>query len=71
MDDNVYVYVVDLPTGIHEMVTPCPDGYTVYLDSSDCHEDRMKHYAHALGHIIRNDHKNGNVQEIEFELHRR
>lgn len=71
MDDNVYVYMVDLPNGIHEMVTPCPDGYTVYLDSSDCHEDRLRHYAHALCHIDGNDHKEGDVQVIESKLHRR
>lgn len=69
MDDNVYVYVVDLPTGIHEMVAPCPDGYTVYLDSSDCHEDRMRHYAHALRHINGNDHKEYDVQKIEYMSH--
>ena len=69
MDDNVYVYVVDLPTGIHEMVTPCPDGYTIYLDISDSDNGRMLHYKHALKHIKRNDHVSEDIQDIESKTH--
>lgn len=67
--DNIYTYIVDMPHTIDEMVTPCFDGYTVYLNARLAYDDRLKAYEHALGHIRRNDWEKENVQEIEMEAH--
>lgn len=67
--DNVYIYLVDLPDRIDEMVTPCADGYTVYLNARLSYSGRVRAYHHAMTHIGRNDWKRDNVQEIEKEAH--
>ena len=69
--DNVYVYLTDLPDGIHEVVTPCSDGYTVYIDSALDQEHRVRAYNHAMGHIKENDFEKSDVNQIEYEAHRR
>ncbi len=66
--DDVFVYLVDLPDGIHEMVTPCCDGYTVYIDSKLTDAERTKAYLHALEHIKRSDFEKDDVQRIESEV---
>jgi hypothetical protein len=66
--DDIFVYLVDLPDGIHEMVTPCCDGYTVYIDLKLNDKQRRKEYLHALDHIRRNDFEKENVQIIESEV---
>ena len=55
--DDVFVYFMKLPDGIDEFVTPCSDGFTVYIDSSLDDRHRRKAYAHAIGHI----------KEMDFE----
>ena len=56
VDENyVYVYLVDMPPQTHEMVTPCADGYTVYIDASLDDKHRMEAYEHALRHIENGD----------------
>ena len=42
--DNIYVYVVPLPPCIREMVTPCSDGYTIYLADRLHRVDMLKAY---------------------------
>ena len=69
MTEGIYVYITDLPPGINEMVAPCADGYSVYLDAKDTHEQRQKSYAHALRHIAGNDFEKTDVQQIEHEAH--
>lgn len=66
---EVYVYIVDLPDRVDEMVTPCIDGYTVYLNARLTYAGRVRAYHHALRHIERNDFERANVQEIETETH--
>lgn len=66
---DVFVYYVDLPPGIHEIVTPCADGYTVYLNIQDDLPQRMKSLHHAMEHIRRNDFSKEDVQAIEHECH--
>lgn len=66
--DDIFVYLVNLPDGIHEMVTPCCDGFTVYIDSKLTCTERQKAYLHALDHIKRNDFEKENVQEIEANV---
>lgn len=68
--DEVYVYLVDLPSGINEMVTPCADGdYTVYLSARLDNAHRQRAYEHALKHIRNNDFQKTDVQQIEAEAH--
>ena len=67
--NDVFLYYADLPPGIHEMVCPCPDGYTIYLSTADNVETQRMSYAHALSHIQGNDFEKENVQEIEASAH--
>ena len=70
MDENIYTYLVDLPDGINEMITPCADGYTVYIDARLDMAHRRKAYRHAMKHVLGNDFDKTNVQEIEYEAHK-
>lgn len=65
---DAFVYYTDLPDGINEMVSPCLDGYNIYIDKDLTHEDAIKAYEHALSHI-REDFHGGDVQEIEYRAH--
>ena len=51
------------------MVTPCLDGYTVYLNARLSYSGRVRAYHHAIRHIERNDFEAENVQKIEEEAH--
>lgn len=66
---EVYVYIVDLPDRVDEMVTPCIDGYTVYLNARLTYAGRVRAYHHAMRHIERNDFEGFDIQEIETETH--
>ena len=66
---NIYSYLIDLPQGVHEMVTPCMDGFTIYIDAGLSYEQRMKAYRHAMWHILHDDFSRSDVQEIETEAH--
>lgn len=63
--DNIYTYVIDLPPGIDEMVTPCLDGYTIYLADRLDQRGRQKAFDHAMRHVWNDDFSKTNVQEIE------
>lgn len=67
--DNIFTYFVKLPEGIDEVVMPCLDGYTIYIDESLCGEQRIKAYNHALHHINNHDFEKHDVQLIEAEAH--
>ena len=67
---EVYVYIVDLPDRVDEMVAPCLDGYTVYISSRLSYTGRVRAYCHALQHIERNDFDMDDVQRIELEAHK-
>lgn len=66
---NVYVYVTKLPPRVYEMVTPCYDGYTVYLSDVLDLPHLRRAYNHALRHIYHDDLDKTNVQDIEKEAH--
>jgi hypothetical protein len=66
---DVFVYIVDLPDRVDEMVTPCIDGYTIYLNAKLTYSGRVKAYMHALEHVRRNDWSKECVQQIEMEGH--
>ncbi len=67
--DDIYVYIVDMPTSAAEMIMPCNGGYTIYLNARLSYQDRVKAYLHAIGHVERNDFEKGDVQKIEMEAH--
>lgn len=67
--DDVYAYLTPLPRGVREMVTPCADGYTVYVDARLSDAARQDAFIHALGHITRRDFERSDVQIIEMEAH--
>lgn len=71
MKEEIFVYHIPLPDGVHEIVLPCLDGYTVYLDDNLSYEERIKNYMHAKHHIDNNDFERFDVQEIEYDAHRR
>lgn len=68
--DRIFTYLIDLPTEIHEIVMPCADGFTVYLNARLSQEGMEEAYDHAMFHIVHNDFSKENVQEIEHEAHR-
>ena len=73
MADDVFYYIRKLPHGVKEMVTPCADGYTVYISSALDDEHILKAYEHALEHI-RSGHfdienVSSSVQKIEADTH--
>lgn len=69
MDDfeikDIYVYQIALPDGINEYVTPCFDGFTIYINQNLSYEQRQKAFAHALLHIKNRDFEKSDVQAIE------
>ncbi len=67
MHADIFLYYVELPDGIDEMVTPCLDGYTVYISSRISPERQRKAYLHALRHIRERDFEKTDVQRIEAE----
>lgn len=67
--DDVYVYVVQLPPSVHEIVTPCLNGYTVYINDNLSYKGRLEAYEHALKHIRNHDFEKEDVQEIEHDAH--
>lgn len=70
MTDDIFVYMIDLPGKIKEVVTPCADGYTIYIDQNLSKEKQLESYMHAFGHIKRNDFQCGKpVGEIENRAH--
>lgn len=68
--NDIFIYLADFPPHIHELVAPCPDGYTVYINASLSKVEQLTAYFHALSHIANEDfEKESNVQEIEFARH--
>ena len=68
--DDIFVYYVDKPSNTSEMIAPCADGYTVYLDVKKDRTRQLKDYLHAVKHIRRGDFDNhGDIQLIEKEAH--
>ena len=68
--EDVYVYMQQLPDGLKSFVTPCADGYTVYIDPRLDKESQIKAFKHEIEHIARNDFESTAVQVIERETER-
>lgn len=69
--DSIYTYIVDMPPTVPEMVLPCEDGFTVYLNARLDYSSRVRAYLHALGHIVNHDWERTDADEIEYEAHMR
>ena len=66
--DNVVI--MPLEYGMHGVSVLNHDGsITVFLNSRDSHERRLKAFQHELKHIKRRDFEKNDVQEIEHEAH--
>lgn len=69
---EIFVYQLDLPASVREMVTPgVDDDYTVYINSRLSESAKVHALAHAVDHCRNNDFSKESVQEIELEAHRR
>ncbi len=68
--NDIFIYIIDLPTEISEMVTPCDGGFTIYLNGRLSYTDRVRAYCHALRHIENEDWSKEDVQQIEYEAHK-
>jgi len=69
LTDEIYIYRIDLPDGINEMITPCEDGYTLYIDKRLSPDGFIRAYHHAVSHVINNDWDKSDVQSIERTAH--
>lgn len=69
MADIFYTFITDLPDGIKEVVTPCFDGFTIYIDARLDEVERIKAYKHAVRHILQRDFEKDDVQDIESDAH--
>lgn len=71
--DDIFVYIRDdIPASVGELISPCPDGYTVLISSKLDDAHRQRAYEHALKHIQDGDFDIDNlktVQEIESLAH--
>ena len=67
--DDIFVYYVALPDGIYECVTPCYEGFTVYINKKLSRERKEKALRHAIYHIQHNDFSKTDVDEIEHDAH--
>lgn len=72
MTDDIFVYLIDIPGTVNEMVCPCFGGYTIYIDCKLDREHQQKAYKHALKHINNGDfEKDESADMIEFYAHER
>ena len=62
--DDTFVYCVPLPSGVDEMVMPCLDGYTVYINENLSKEKQIEAYNHALSHIRNGDFDYDNYENV-------
>lgn len=71
-NSDVFVYAVDLPTDVHEMVSPgYEDDYTVYVNSRLSDAGQRIAYRHAVRHTVREDFGKEGADQIEGEVHRK
>ena len=66
---DVFTYLYDLPPNVDEIVLPCLDGYTVYINSKLSQAGRLEAYNHAVWHIEHDDWEKCSVQFIEVGAH--
>ena len=68
--DEIYLYVGDIPGTVNEMVVPCCDGYTIYIDVKLSYAEKLEAYHHAMEHIRNDDfHSCDTADVIEDRCH--
>lgn len=71
MHEDVWVYFVQIPGNVNEMVCPCDGGYNIAIDPRQSDAGIKRSYRHALKHIHRRDWEKDDVQQIEHDAHER
>lgn len=66
--DDLYIYLIKMPRGIHEAVLPCDGGYTIYLDQNLTGEQLIRAYDHAISHIENGDFYNEDLSVSQKEM---
>ena len=68
--DEIYLYFVSIPGPVSEMVVPCFDGYTIYIDVSLSYDEKLEAYRHAMKHIKEHDwDSDETADKIERKCH--
>jgi hypothetical protein len=67
--DDIFVYCVSLPEGVYECVTPCLEGFTIYINKNLTQERKEEAFQHAIYHIKHKDFEKNDVNEIERNAH--
>lgn len=70
VSNEYHIYFVELPDGFNEVILPCEDGYTIYLDSRLSEAGIRRSYDHAMEHIRNADFTKSDVQNIENKAHK-
>lgn len=69
---DIFVYLIDMPTGIRGHCNPNPDGsYTICINARLGYDEQRKVYLHELEHVRGNDFEKQNVFKIERDVRRR
>ena len=71
MNEDIYVYMTNLPEGMTELIAPCEGGYTVWINKDLSRDKAVQAYRHALGHVVNDDWSESDVQTIERKAHDR
>lgn len=70
MTDDIFVYYINIPGNINELITPCFGGYTIYIDKRLDRLHQIRAYQHAMQHIKRCDfEREENATVIELYAH--
>ena len=67
LDDLFVRLVPDL--SVNEMITPCENGYSVYIKEELPEEKKVEALYHAYVHKKNNDFGNIDIQDIEARAH--
>lgn len=68
--DNIFVYFINMDTGVTEQVIKNKDGtYTIFLNARLTYETNMNSYQHAVSHILNGDFEKYNADKLEYERH--
>lgn len=68
--DDIFTYLVDIPGKTKEVVMPCLDGFTIYIDNKLDRQAQINAYNHAIKHIKSGDFDKEDVSIIELDVRR-
>jgi len=66
--DDLFVRIVP-NLSVNEMITPCENGYSVYIKEDLPEEKKVEALYHAYMHKQSNDFSKNDIQEIEARAH--